>query len=61
MSEAIVVDGLVKRYRGAERNAGGTFTGVFAMTLFQTTALSAAFVVFMVVGTALFVRAERNR
>ena len=61
---AVEVDNLVKRYRNGKTNAvdGISFTvrkGEFP--ILDLVVMAGMFVVFLVVGTALFVRNERNR
>ena len=60
----VEVDNLVKRYRNGKTNAvdGISFTvrkGEFP--ILDLVVMAGMFVVFLVVGTALFVRNERNR
>ncbi|TME75981.1 MAG: hypothetical protein E6H98_08545 [Chloroflexi bacterium] len=60
----VEVDNLVKRYRKGKTNAvdGISFTvrkGEFP--ILDVAVMAGMFVVFLVVGTALFVRNERNR
>ena len=60
----VEVDNLVKRYRKGKTNAvdGVSFTvrkGEFP--ILDVAVMAGMFVVFLVVGTALFVRNERNR